>query len=91
MEEVLDISGIPYCRLGLTAYGETLLHSNGLQSEYQQVILNIINSLKDGIVQRYEIIGDEEEKKYFTNISQKSLEKIWDNQEDSAYDKYLKT
>jgi len=27
--------------------------------------------------------------KDFTDISQKSLEKIWDNQEDSVYDKYL--
>jgi hypothetical protein len=31
-----------------------------------------------------------EEQQDFINISEKSLEKIWDNQEDSIYDKFLK-
>ena len=54
------------------------------------VVLNIINNLKDDIVKRYEIVNSDKEDKDFINISQHSLEKVWDNQEDSIYDKYLK-
>ena len=53
------------------------------------IVLNIINSLKDDVVTRYEIITDKKESKDFINISQQSLENIWDNEEDSIYDKFL--
>ncbi|MGE4511212.1 MAG: hypothetical protein AB7D43_08945 [Sulfurimonadaceae bacterium] len=53
------------------------------------LVLNIIQSLKDNIITRYEIINDKKESKDFINISEKSLETIWDNQEDSVYDKFL--
>jgi hypothetical protein len=54
------------------------------------IVLNIINNLKDDIIKKYEIVSTNREDKDFINISQHTLEKIWDNQEDSIYDKYLK-
>jgi len=53
------------------------------------IVLNIINSLKDDIIKRYEVKSDTKENNDFITISQDSLEKIWDNEEDSVYDKYL--
>jgi len=53
------------------------------------VVLNIIQNLKENIVSKYEIINDNIENKDFINISQQSLEKVWDNKEDSEYDKFL--
>ena len=54
------------------------------------VVLNIIQNLKDGVISKYEIINDDKEHKGMIEISHTSLEKIWDNEEDSLYDKYLK-
>ena len=53
------------------------------------IVLNIIQNLKDDVITKYEIINENREQKDFINISQPSLEKIWDNKEDSVYDKYL--
>jgi hypothetical protein len=53
------------------------------------VVLNIIQNLKDNIITKYEIVNEQKESKDFINISQKPLEKIWDNKEDSVYDKFL--
>ena len=53
------------------------------------IVLNIIQNLKDDVITKYEIINENREQKDFINISQSSLEKIWDNKEDSVYDKYL--
>ena len=53
------------------------------------IVLNIIQNLKDDVITKYEIINENKEQKDFINISQSSLEKIWDNNEDSVYDKYL--
>ncbi len=53
------------------------------------IVLNIIQNLKDDVIAKYEIINENREQKDFMNISQPSLEKIWDNKEDSIYDKYL--
>jgi len=53
------------------------------------IVLNIIQNLKDDVVKKYEIINEDKDQKDFIEISQKSLKKIWDNQEDSVYDKYL--
>ena len=53
------------------------------------IVLNIIQNLKDDLIARYEIIDADKEQKDFINISQPTLEKIWDNNEDSVYDKYL--
>ena len=54
------------------------------------IVLNIIQNLKDNIITKYEIVSEIKENQDFINISEKSLEKIWDNQEDSIYDKFLK-
>lgn len=53
------------------------------------IVLNIIQNLKDNVINKYEVINEKKENKDFMNISQKSLEKIWDNEEDSVYDKFL--
>ena len=53
------------------------------------IVLNIIQNLKDDVITKYEIINENREQKDFINISQVSLENIWDNNEDSVYDKYL--
>ena len=53
------------------------------------IVLNIIQNLKDGVVKKYEVINEDKDQKDFIEISQGSLRKIWDNQEDSIYDKYL--
>ena len=54
------------------------------------IVLNIIQNLKDNIITKYEIVSEIKEHQDFINISEKSLEKVWDNQEDSIYDKFLK-
>jgi len=53
------------------------------------IVLNIIQNLKDDVIAKYEIINENREQKDFIDISEASLEKIWDNNEDSVYDKYL--
>ena len=53
------------------------------------IVLNIIQNLKDDVVKKYEVINEDKDQKDFIEISQKSLKKIWDNEEDSIYDKYL--
>ena len=52
-------------------------------------ILNIINSLKSNIVTSYEIVNDTSEEKDLQKLSEAELHKIWDNKEDSVYDKFL--
>ena len=51
------------------------------------VVLSIIKNLKDDLINKYEVLNEQQESKDFMNISNKSLEKVWDNQEDSVYDK----
>lgn len=53
------------------------------------IVLNIIDNLKDDVISKYEIISDKKESKDFINISEESLHKIWENDEDSDYDKFL--
>lgn len=53
------------------------------------IVLNIIKNLKDDVITKYEVLNEQKESKDFINISQNSLEKIWDNNEDSVYDKFL--
>ena len=68
------------------------MHTIKLEIEDSKVdiVLNIIQNLKDNIITKYEIVSEIKENQDFINISEKSLEKIWDNQEDSIYDKFLK-
>ena len=53
------------------------------------IVLSIIQNLKDNLIAKYEIVHEAKENRDFITLSQKSLEKIWDNEEDSAYDKFL--
>ena len=55
------------------------------------IVLNIIQNLKDGVISKYEIVNENKEQKDFINVSHAVLEKVWDNKEDSIYDQYLKT
>lgn len=54
------------------------------------VVLTIIQNLKDNVVANYEVISDKKESRDFVNLSQQSFEKIWENKEDSKYDRFLK-
>jgi hypothetical protein len=54
------------------------------------VILTIIKNLKDNVVKKYEIIGQADEIKQFNSLSHSKLNTIWDNLEDSDYDRFLK-
>jgi hypothetical protein len=53
------------------------------------IVLNIIQNLKDDVVKKYEVMNEDKDQKDFIEISNESLKRIWDNQEDSVYDKYL--
>jgi hypothetical protein len=54
------------------------------------VILTIIKNLKDDVIERYHIDSKEEENTDFMKLSHAAFENVWDNEEDSVYDKYLK-
>lgn len=54
------------------------------------IVVNIIQSLKENLIATCEIIPDKKKDDEFVNLSYKSLEKIWDNNEDIVYDKFLK-
>ena len=54
-----------------------------------EIVLNIIQTLKDDVITRYEVINEDKEHTDFMSISKESFEKVWDNQEDEIYDKYL--
>lgn len=53
------------------------------------IVLNIIQNLKENVIAKYEIVNEIKENRDFINLSQTSLEKLWDNEEDSVYDKFL--
>ena len=53
------------------------------------VIKNILDNLKDDIIKKYQILDNKKENKEFISLSNNSLDKIWDNQEDEIYDKFL--
>jgi len=53
------------------------------------IVLNVIENLKSNIILKYEIINQNSEQKDFAKISNQSFSKIWDNKEDSVYDRFL--
>jgi hypothetical protein len=67
------------------------MHTIKLEIEDSKIdlVLSIIKSLKKDVITKYEVITDKRESKDFINISQPSLEKIWDNEEDNVYDKFI--
>ena len=60
-----------------------------VEDSKMDIVLNIIKNLKDDIVLKYEVINNNMEQKDFIKISKPSLQNIWDNKEDSVYDKFL--
>ncbi len=54
------------------------------------VVLTIIKNLKDDVIESYHIDSKKQESTDFMKLSNVALEKVWDNKEDSVYDKYLK-
>lgn len=68
------------------------MHTIKLNVEDSKVhtVLNIIQSLKDNLIKKYEVVSDKNESAKFSNLSYETLEKTWDNKEDSVYDKFLK-
>lgn len=55
-----------------------------------ELVLALIKNLKENVVSSYEVVNDTRDQKDFIQLSQKSLEKTWDNSEDSDYDRFLK-
>jgi len=53
------------------------------------IVLNIIQNLKDNVISKYEVINNNIEQKDFIKMSEKSFKNTWDNKEDSIYDKFL--
>jgi len=53
------------------------------------IVLNIIQNLKDNIITKYELLNTQQESKEFTKLSQSSFAAVWDNKEDEVYDKFL--
>lgn len=60
-----------------------------IEDNKMDIVLNIIKNLKDDVITKYEVLNEQKESKDFINISQETLEKTWDNNEDSVYDKFL--
>ncbi len=54
------------------------------------IILTIIKNLKNDVVESYHVNSKEQERIDFMKLSNTALEKVWDNQEDSVYDKFIK-
>jgi|688.fasta_scaffold1866845_2 hypothetical protein len=55
-----------------------------------EIILTIIKNLKDNVIQKYEVIGQSDETRQFNTLSHPVLNSVWDNAEDSEYDRFLK-
>jgi hemerythrin superfamily protein len=53
------------------------------------IVLNIIKNLKEDIVSKCEVVNNTIENKEYHRMSEKTLAKLWDNEEDSVYDRYL--
>ena len=53
------------------------------------IVLNIIDNLKSDIISKYEIVKQNSEQKDFIKLSDKSFSKIWDNDKDVVYDRFL--
>ena len=54
------------------------------------IVLNIIKNLKDDVIENYYIDLKKQEDVDYMKLSNTAMEKIWDNKEDSVYDKFLK-
>jgi hypothetical protein len=55
-----------------------------------EIVLNIINNLKSDLVKNCTLHEIKENDTEFMKLSNPTLLKVWDNKEDSIYDKFLK-
>ena len=55
------------------------------------IVLTILENIKKGVISDYAVVDDVKENKEFIKASEKSLESVWDNSEDSVYDTFLTT
>jgi len=55
-----------------------------------EIVLTIIRNLKDDIIQSYHVDSKDQVTADFMKLSNSSFEQVWDNKEDSIYDKFLK-
>jgi len=60
-----------------------------IKDEKADIFLYFLEKFKDDIVNKVNIIDENIEEKTLLSLSNNSLDKIWDNKEDSIYDKYL--
>ena len=60
-----------------------------------ELVMKYLKELKDDAIVKYETIkdstdrDDENEEKSLMALSDKAFEKVWDNEEDRVYDKFL--
>ncbi len=54
-----------------------------------EILLQIIDNLKSDLIKSYLLKPLKDEKNDFNQLSDPTLTKIWDNKEDSDYDKFL--
>jgi hypothetical protein len=55
------------------------------------IVLTILENIKKDVITDYTVVESTKENKEFIKASEKSLESIWDNSEDSVYDTFLTT
>jgi len=64
-----------------------------VKDDYLDNTLEILHGLKDIMIDEISVtcnnVIDSNEKKSFMKLSNNRLEKIWNNEEDAIYDKYL--
>ena len=60
-----------------------------IEEDKLDIVLNIIMNLREDLVKKYEVVDSDKERQNFIEISQEPLRKIWDNEEDDVYDKFL--
>ena len=61
-----------------------------INDNYLDKTLEVLNALKDVMIIDIKLQEEHNsEEKDFMALSDKSFEKVWDNEEDSVYDKFL--
>ncbi|MEA2110914.1 MAG: hypothetical protein U9P71_02580 [Campylobacterota bacterium] len=61
-----------------------------VQDNKLDFILSMLKNLKEDVIQSYHIETKNNETSDFVRLSNKSLEKAWNNKEDEIYDQFLK-
>ena len=64
---------------------ENILHYQEIKPELEEYGIE-----KDDVVESYHVDPKEEERIDFMKLSNTALKKVWDNEEDSVYDQFIK-